>query len=388
MSDPLNQLADVHYGQSPNDVVDEDGEVPIYGTGGVYGYAKSSLYPGPGIVVARKGTLSSPHFVEGPFWPVDTTYAVIPKNGVDIRWLYYCLLSFDLSKLNEATGVPSISREWLRKIEFLNPGEDAQKKIGRILQAADDQIASTQTLIDKYRRIKSGLMHDLFTRGLTPDGQLRPKPEQAPDVFHETELGLLPQTWSADQIGALCETRSGGTPSRDMAKYWDGGIPWVKTGEIRYTTIFTTEESITNLGMICSAAELIPAGTVVMALFGQGPTRGRVGILGIDACLNQACLAFITNPEVNDLYLYYCLTYLYERIRRLSNDGAQQNLNSTLVKSLRIPKPLEDEQIQIAERLNVIDSKINAELDFVDKATLLKRGLMEDLLTGRVPVQV
>ena len=118
----LSDLSMIHYGKSPSEVLTEDGSYPIVGTGGIYGHAKRAMFSSA-IVVPRKGSLGNPQLIESPFWPVDTTYAVIPKDRVDIRWLYYCLLNFDLTKLNEATGVPSISRQWLLKIKFHNPGE-------------------------------------------------------------------------------------------------------------------------------------------------------------------------------------------------------------------------------------------------------------------------
>ena len=116
MNNRLRDLAEVHYGKSPNDVLSEDATVPVIGTGGVYGRASRSLFNGPAVVVARKGTLGNPQFIDEPFWPVDTTYAVLARSGVDTKWLYYSLAAFDLTKLNEATGVPSISRDWLYKV--------------------------------------------------------------------------------------------------------------------------------------------------------------------------------------------------------------------------------------------------------------------------------
>jgi type I restriction enzyme S subunit len=109
MSRCLRELADIHYGKSPSEVLTDESAIPIIGTGGVYGRALRAMYQGPAVVVPRKGSLGNPQYVDEPFWPVDTTYVVIPRSGVDAKWLYYSLAAFDLTKLNEATGVPSIS---------------------------------------------------------------------------------------------------------------------------------------------------------------------------------------------------------------------------------------------------------------------------------------
>ena len=118
MSRRLRELAEVHYGKSSNAVLTDESTIPIIGTGGVYGRASHAMFQGPAVVVPRKGSLGNPQYVSKPFWAVDTTYAVIPKNRVNAKWLYYSLVMFDLTKLNEATGVPSISRDWLYKVRL------------------------------------------------------------------------------------------------------------------------------------------------------------------------------------------------------------------------------------------------------------------------------
>lgn len=145
MSDSLETLAKIHYGKSPNEVVSIDGYIPIVGTGGIYGCADQSMLE-RGIVVPRKRALGTPYLFKTPFWPVDTTYAVIPRDGIDLDWLYYCLLNFDLTKLNEATGVPSINRNWLAKTSFTNPGAANQARIAAILTATDTIIEKTKAM--------------------------------------------------------------------------------------------------------------------------------------------------------------------------------------------------------------------------------------------------
>lgn len=171
MNKKLQDLAKIYYGKSPGEVISRDGCIPIVGTGGVYGFAIEAMFDA-GVVVARKGSLGKPSLQKSPFWAVDTTYAVIPNQDIDIDWLYYSLLNFDLTKLNEATGVPSISREWLSKINFRAPSTKEQKKIADCISSVDTTIEKTEALIEKYQQIKAGLMHDLFTRGVLPDGKL------------------------------------------------------------------------------------------------------------------------------------------------------------------------------------------------------------------------
>jgi len=114
----------------------------MYGTGGVVGHSIRSMCDVDAVVLPRKGSLGNPWFARAGFWAIDTTYVAIPRKGVDARWLYYALGSFDLTKLNEATGVPSINRGWLRKLRIWTPELDEQRRIADLLSAVDKQIDS------------------------------------------------------------------------------------------------------------------------------------------------------------------------------------------------------------------------------------------------------
>jgi type I restriction enzyme S subunit len=203
MREPLRNVAEIHYGKSPAEVLVDNSDIPILGTGGSYGRASRSLFPGPAVVVPRKGSLGNPQFVAMPFWASDTTYAVVPKTKIDAKWLYYSLDAFDLTRLNEATGVPSISRDWLYRISFETPSFSEQRRVAEILTTLDETIEQTEALIAKYQQIKAGLMHDLFTRGVTSDGRLRPTRDQAPHLYKESPLGWIAKEWSIDSIRSI-----------------------------------------------------------------------------------------------------------------------------------------------------------------------------------------
>lgn len=95
MLSPLHELADIHYGKSPSEVLTDESTISVIGTGGAYGHASRAMYQGPAVVVPRKGSLGNPQYVAEPFWPADTTYAVIQKGNVNAKWLYYSLASFE-----------------------------------------------------------------------------------------------------------------------------------------------------------------------------------------------------------------------------------------------------------------------------------------------------
>ena len=109
------------------------------------------------------------------------------------------------------------------------------------------------------------------------------------DNLHETEIRTIAPNWKHSTLGGVAKFQTGGTPSRNEPRYWENGdIPWVKTAEIDYRVIDVTQEKITRLGLESSSTKVFPAGTLLVAMYGQGVTRGRAGILGIDAATNQA----------------------------------------------------------------------------------------------------
>ena len=161
----------------------------------------------------------------------------------------------------------------------------------------------------------------------------------------------------------------------------------MKTGEVDYCTILDTEEEITSAGLEGSSAKVFPAGTLLMAMYGQGITRGKVALLGIDASTNQACAAFFPNDAIDTKYLYAFFEYSYDAIRNFAHGANQKNLSADIIKSFPILYPNDKkDRREIAKSFAVIDKKIkNAKKK---KAVLqgLFRTLLHELMTAKTRV--
>jgi type I restriction enzyme S subunit len=190
------------------------------------------------------------------------------------------------------------------------------------------------------------------------------------------------EAWKTTTLGEIAKVTSGGTPSRKEPSYWNGNIPWVTTSLIDFNTITTAEEFITEQGIENSSAKVFPKGTILMAMFGQGVTRGKVAVLGIDAAFNQACVGITPSRDVNAGYLYQYLAHSYESIRKLSNSGSQENLNAALIKGIHVPLPALPEQEKIASIVFTWDRGIRQLTDLIAAKLRFKQGLMQQLLTG------
>lgn len=190
--------------------------------------------------------------------------------------------------------------------------------------------------------------------------------------------------WATSTIGEVASVTSGGTPSRDKKEYWNGDIPWVTTSEIKYKNIFDSKEKITAEGLRNSSAKLFKPGTILMALYGQGNTRGHVAKLQIEAATNQACAAITPSKTVDVDFLFQYLIRQYEEIRGMSNDGGQKNLSGAIVKSINLHFPEMAEQQKIASYLLKVDQKISL---LTEKHKLLlqyKKGVMQKIFNQEI----
>lgn len=166
----------------------------------------------------------------------------------------------------------------------------------------------------------------------------------------------LPENWIWVELGDILETTSGGTPSRGRPDYYNGTIPWVKSGELNYNIITKTEEQITDAALQSSSAKLFPKGTLLIALYGA--TVGRLAFLGIDASTNQAVCGIFQNSNINIKYIYYCLMNQYSYLISLSAGGAQPNISQTIIKKVNIPLPPLNEQNRIVDKLDELLSEL------------------------------
>lgn len=163
------------------------------------------------------------------------------------------------------------------------------------------------------------------------------------------------------RIKDICTVSSGGTPSRDRKEYYKGNIPWIKTGEVINGIIYDTEEKITKEAIENSSAKIYPKNSLIIAMYGQGLTRGRTAKLGIDASTNQACAVLfdIDNSIILTDYLWMYLMGEYDRLRELASGNSQPNLNAQMIKDYNVIIPSLEIQLEIVNSINSFKVKIN-----------------------------
>lgn len=179
--------------------------------------------------------------------------------------------------------------------------------------------------------------------------------------FIETEIGLIPADWTISTISDICEQIfSGGTPNTQISNYWDGGIPWLSSGETGNRFIYSTNRTITKEGVENSSTSLARKNDVVIASAGQGSTRGQVAICMIDTYINQSIVVIRANQKsLNQFFLFYNLQNRYNELRTISDSHSiRGSLTTKLLGGLKIACPALNEQTRIAKILYSIDDKI------------------------------
>ena len=270
----------------------------------------------------------------------------------------------------------NLSPNRIKKLQIPLPPLPEQRRIAGVLRTVDEAIEKVDEEIEHTERLKRGLMQHLLTRGI---GHAR---------FKDTPIGKIPEEWEVVRLGEVARLESGGTPNRKRQEYWvNGTIPWLKSGELKDSFIYDSEEKITVLALKNSSAKLFPKGTLLVALYGA--TVARTGILSINAATNQAiCAIMLDKSKLDSLFLQYYLIFKREFLITKSSGGAQPNIYLYVLRNFPIPLPPLPEQRKIAEILMTVDRKLELLRQKRDHLERLKKGLMNDLLTGRRRLRV
>ena len=380
----LRDLATINYGKSPKEVLSADGLYPVVGTGGTERYGNGFLHDGESIILGRKGTIDRVHFVTGRFWAIDTAYFLSDFNDTTPRWLFYFLQNLDLRQLNEATGVPSLSRDLLYKIEVETPPPTEQTKIAEILSTVDQAIEQTEALIAKQQRIKTGLMQDLLTRGIDEQGNLR---SEDTHEFKDSSLGRIPVGWKVERIEQKLDRiidYRGRTPTKVKA-----GVPLLTAKNVRDGYIDEEpREFIAESAFNSWMTRGIPKPGDV--LFTTEAPMGNVALVPeYRIALAQRLLTLC--PKLNELLQDYLFWLLYwghstERLELLTSGSTVVGVKQSVFRKVEFRFPGLEEQRRISVILNSLDIASENQRSKLTKLRSLKTALMQDLLTGKVRI--
>lgn len=317
----------------------------------------------------------------------------LSDDSIEQSYLYYSLLLPETQRKIErritGSAQPGLNSSFVRAVDIPYHDIAIQKDISRILRTIDSAIEKTESLIAKYQQIKAGLMHDLFTRGVTADGKLRPPCEQTPELYHETPIGWIPKEWQYELLDKLAVRGSGHTPNKNIPAYWNGGVKWISLADsyrLNRLYINETEYEISQLGIQNSSAVLHPAGIVVLS---RDAGVGKSAITSVPMAVSQHFMCWRCDARLDKHFLYYWLQFKKRMFENIAMGSTILTIGLPYFKKLRIAAPRNpEEQKYISESLKSADENIFSLEADLEKKQKLRAGLMHDLLTGEVKVIV
>lgn len=283
------------------------------------------------------------------------------KLCLNLLYKRYCFIvdSFrrEVLKRSSSSANTNINQDNLANIKLKIPCLEEQEKIAFFLSKVDELINECEGEVKDLREQKKGLMQKIFSQ------QIR---------FKDSNNNHYPE-WEEKKIGEVCKTFSGGTPSITNNSYYNGDIPFIKSGEIHSCK---TEMTITEAGLKNSSAKLVNKGDLLFALYGA--TSGEVDISQINGAINQAILC-IRSDELNLIFLKNLLSFNKDEILCKYLQGGQGNLSAEIVKSLHFKFPCKEEQEKIAKVLSKMDELIEEKKVLLSDWQQFKKGLLQQM---------
>lgn len=209
--------------------------------------------------------------------------------------------------------------------------------------------------------------------------------QHIPSGYKPSSLGIIPEDWEVKRLGDIAEITSGTTPSRENSSFYSNGtIPWVKTTDLNNGILNKTEELVTGKAIDKTSLKILPSGTVLVAMYGGFNQIGRTALLGMNATVNQALSALVCKQEAFNHYVLAWLNYHVGDWKRLAASSRKDpNITGKDVERFPILVPKIEEQQRIVSVLSLWDTAIAKQTALIEKLTLRKRGLMQQLLTGK-----
>lgn len=353
------------------------------------------------ILYSKNGSIGIPKIVDWDWeFSIFVSLALLKlKKGINPTYVKF-LLQSDLIKKQihkraKQGTVTNLHLEEIRELELPRSSDREETKIAHILTTLDNVIEKTEAAIAKYEAIKRGMMHDLFTRGIGADGRLRPAYADAPALYKESALGWIPREWEVNYLREYANVQGGyAFPSID---YTESGVQLIRIGNLFDNKLSLTRDPVflPKKHIKLFPQFVLKDGDIIMSMTGTSGKRDygfavKIKNVGNVFLLNQRVCRFDHKDNIESDFLLNLLhTELYLRPLYSSAGGTKQaNLNGSNILNIHVPIPDIQEQKVICTRLNRLRSLITKETQTLAKQTQLKRGLMQDLLTGKVAVEV
>lgn len=359
---------------------------PYYGATGFVGYIDNYLTDGEYVLLGEDAapfldySKDVAYIIKGKSWV--NNHAHILLSYFDNKYLLHFLNHFNFNGYVSGTTRLKLTQATMKKIPIKLPPLAEQHrivaKIEELFSSLDKGIESLKTAQAQLKVYRQAVLKWAF------EGKLTNK---------NVKEGELPKGWDVKQLGNIAEIYIGSTPSRRVSEYWNGDINWISSGEVKFCNIFSTKEKISKFGLDNSSCKLQPIGSVILAMIGEGKTRGQVALLKVEAAHNQNTAAISVHKEkyLPEL-LYSYLLFTYEKNRGVGSGNNQKALNKERIKQFEIPVPdtlSEQAQIvaEIESRLSVCDKIEESISTSLLQAEALRQSILKKAFEGKLVAQ-
>lgn len=355
-----------------------EGEIPVFGTGGLMTKVDDYLYDGETVCIGRKGTIDKPMYFNGKIWTVDTLFYTHSFINSTPKFVYNLFQRVNWKQYNEAGGVPSLSKSTIEQIELVLPSLPEQTKIASFLTAVDEKIQVLKKKHSRLEQYKKGVMQKLFSQETEERGSRTPlkNNKKGEQLRFKDENGNDFPEWEVKKLGEVCGIIGGGTPETNKEEYWNGEINWFTPTEIKTNYVTKSLRRITQLGLKKSSAKILPVGTILLT------TRATIGDIAIaleECTTNQGFQSLVVKNRYNNIFIFNWIKENKHELTSRANGSTFPEISKSEIEKIEIPIPCLEEQTRIANFLSAIDEKINQTQMQIEKMEVWKKGLLQKM---------
>ena len=372
----LGEVLTIKYGKDHKKL--KEGNIPVYGSGGVMRYVNKAISHGPSLLIPRKGSLNNIIYSPSAFWTVDTMFwTQINSDIANPLFLYYSICKKDFAALNVGTAVPSLTVPVIEDIKISLPDLDIQSKICAILKSLDDKI-------ELNRKINSNLEEQ--AKALFKSWFIDFEPFKG-GKFIDSELGMIPEGWNVKSASDIFNITIGKTPPRKESKWFTKGIGnvWVSISDMKLNGAFIghSSEKLSDDAIAKFNIVMVPKDTILLSF---KLTIGRVAISSCDLTTNEAIARFsIDNPRLREFTYLFLKNYNYQSLGSTSSIATA--VNSKIIKSMPFLLPDADTTESFHKLSKPLFDQIEVTQKQTDCLAFIRDTLLPKLMSGEIDVE-
>ena len=338
----LKDLIDIKNGTKYSHL--NEGNIPVYGSGGIMCFVDDFLFDGEAVLLPRKGTLNNIMFTSGKIWTVDTMYYALVNEKANPYYLYSYLQLLDLSHLDSGSALPSMTKSAYNELPIRLPEIGVQNKIAKVLSDLDAKIELNNKINAEIEAMAKLIYDYWFVQFDFPDENGKPyKSSGGLMVYNEELKREIPEGWEVGGFADIGTIIGGTTPSKsdssNFTEYGDG-TPWITPKDLSNNTgkkyVTRGEMDVTEKGIKSGSLKVMPAGTILLT--SRAPI-GYIAIARIGTTTNQGFKSIVPNSVFSSEYLYYTVQLYVDAMKQYASGSTFQEISGSVLKTIRIPIP-------------------------------------------------